>query len=99
MSAQAILDGQCVLNTRPLHQQAHLKNLLEADGAKVLSLPSIEIAAIEASDFHLSLKDKISLYQMLVFVSRNAVEGAFQFIDSRRLPEAMQLAVIGEGTF
>ncbi|NNE64309.1 MAG: hypothetical protein HKN34_09515, partial [Gammaproteobacteria bacterium] len=47
-SSQA-LQGVCILNTRPSHQQAELKRFLEADGARVLCFPSIEITATEAT--------------------------------------------------
>ena len=37
------LDGQVILNTRQAHQQAALTEMLEADGARVLSFPVIDI--------------------------------------------------------
>lgn len=94
------LARQVILNTRPVHQQAALKQLLEADGATVLSFPAIEIvaAAATATAFHRSLVRKIAGYDILLFVSRNAVDGAFQHFAATDLPESMQLGVIGSAT-
>ena len=97
-SGEGILRGQCVLNTRPSHQQAGLKTLLETQGATVLAFPVIEIVPCEASDFHLGLAQNIAQYQIALFVSRNAVEGAFRFLQTEILPTDLQLGVIGEAT-
>ena len=99
IESSQVLRGICILNTRPSHQQAELKRLLEADGARVLSFASIEIAAIEPTEFHLHLPENIKQYDMAIFVSRNAVDGAFQYLQGRQWPKDIQLAVIGEGTF
>ncbi len=94
-----ILHGLCILNTRPVHQQADLQALLEADGARALSFPSIEIVAAEPTAFHQSLATNIRHYQIAIFVSRNAVDGAFEFLGDGPLPQDLKLAVIGEGTY
>jgi uroporphyrinogen-III synthase len=94
-----VLQGVCILNTRPAHQQKQLQRLLEADGARVLSFPSIEITATEPTDFLLHLPENINKYDMAIFVSRNAVDGAFHYLDRNQWRKDMQLAVIGEGTF
>ena len=94
-----MLSQQVILNTRPAHQQAGLNKLLESLGATMLSFPSIEIIECEATAFHLSLIDNIHHYHIALFVSRNAVEGAFRFLDADQLPADLQLGVIGEGTY
>jgi uroporphyrinogen-III synthase len=88
------LDGQVILNTRPAHQQAALTALLEADGARVLSFPAIEIELHAPSD----LAQRLEAFDVLLFVSRNAVDGAFCGIDAQRLPPATRLGVIGSAT-
>ena len=93
-----VLQGIIVLNTRPSHQQGALQRLLEADGALVLSFPSIEITATEPTAFHRNLPDNITKYDMAIFVSRNAVDGAFEYLQPSQWPQEIQLAVIGEGT-
>jgi uroporphyrinogen-III synthase len=96
---QSVLRGQCILNTRPLHQQDGLKSLLEADGACVLAFPAIEIVECETTEFHRGLADNIKNYDIALFISRNAVDGAFRFLAGRQLPADLQFGVIGQGTY
>ena len=92
------LAGQVILNTRPAHQQGALKAMLEADGASVISFAVIDIVSIESTPFHQSLAQNLRDYDILLFVSRNAVDGAFQFFTANDLPAAVQLGVIGSAT-
>ncbi len=94
-----ILHGLCILNTRPAHQQADLRTLLESDGARVLSFPSIEIVNTEPTSFLQDLAVNIKQYDIAIFVSRNAVDGAFEFLGTEPLSQDLKLAVIGEGTY
>ena len=98
-SSVQTLNQQVILNTRPVHQQAVLNRLLESQGAIILSFPSIEIVDCESTAFHLSLIQNIQHYHIALFVSRNAVEGAFRFLQADQLPPDLQLGVIGEGTY
>lgn len=92
------LSGLNILNTRPAHQQADLRHRLETLGAAVLAFPVIEIVACEATAFHLSLAQNIAHYDIALFVSRNAVDGAFEFLPVASLPADLHFGVIGEGT-
>jgi uroporphyrinogen-III synthase len=94
----ARLQGQIILNTRPAHQQAELTQMLQRDGARVLSFPVIEIEPVTPGDNQRQLQHPISDYDILLFVSRNAVDGAFQLVDTTRLHPATQLGVIGAAT-
>jgi uroporphyrinogen-III synthase len=87
-----------ILNTRPRHQQAELTTLLEQDGARVLSFPVIEIALTENDALRQRLNQDLGQYDILLFVSRNAVDGAFQFIDVERLATGTTFGVIGRAT-
>ncbi|MDH5355872.1 MAG: uroporphyrinogen-III synthase [Gammaproteobacteria bacterium] len=98
-SPQSVLRGQCILNTRPAHQQAELNRLMTAQGASVLAFPTIEISRATATGFHQNLASHLNDYQIAIFVSRNAVDGAFAFLGSKPLPAHLKLAVIGEGTY
>ena len=93
-----LLKDQSILNTRPVHQQDGLTSLLQAAGAQVIGFPAIEITECEATDFHVSLKENIGHYHIALFVSRNAVDGAFRFLDAKALPADLQLGVIGDGS-
>ena len=94
----ASLARQVILNTRPVHQQAALGQMLEADGARVVSFPVIDIVAAESTPFHESLAQRIAGYDILLFVSRNAVDGAFRFFAADDLNADQQLGVIGSAT-
>ncbi len=95
---ELLLQGQCILNTRPAHQQDGLKLLLEAQGAQVIAFPAIEIIEAETTDFHRRLIKNIGHYDIALFVSRNAVDGAFRYLVGDKLPAGLKLGVIGEGT-
>lgn len=88
------LQGQVILNTRPAHQQAELSAMLEADGARVLSFPVIEIEPVPAPSGDIDP----AAYDILLFVSRNAVDGAFACFDPKRLAAAGRFGVIGSAT-
>jgi uroporphyrinogen-III synthase len=64
----------------------------------MLSFPSIEIVECDATEFHLNLGQNIDDYDIALFVSRNAVEGAFRFIRTNQLPPHLEFGVIGEST-
>ena len=96
---ELLLKNQCILNTRPAHQQDELKLLLESEGAEVIAFPAIEIAKCETTDFHRGLIDNISRYDIALFVSRNAVDGAMRYLEPDKLPAGLKLGVIGEGTY
>ena len=92
------LRGQVILNTRPAHQQAELTSLLEQDGAEILSFPVIDIVPLESDLTRQRLARQISSYDILLFVSRNAVDGAFRYIDSSRFKPGLCFGVIGTAT-
>jgi uroporphyrinogen-III synthase len=94
-----LLSQHVVLNTRPAHQQAVLNNRLQSQGATMLCFPSIEIVECDATEFHLNLGQYIEHYDIALFVSRNAVEGAFRFMRANQLPPHLEFGVIGESTY
>ncbi len=86
------------MNTRPAHQQGELSQMLQQEGARVLSFPAIDIKPVTVGPEQQRLADTIGDYDILLFVSRNAVEGALQFIDLSRLQASARLGVIGVAT-
>ena len=92
------LQGQVILNTRPEHQQGELSRMLQQDGARMLSFPVIDIQPVTVGPAQQRLADTIGDYDILLFVSRNAVEAALRFIDCRRLRSSARLGVIGTAT-
>ena len=92
------LQGQVILNTRPLHQQGELTRMLQDDGARVLSFPVIDIEPLQDAQRRQQLARSIGGYDILLFVSRNAVDAAFAFIDSAQLSPDTVFGVIGSAT-
>ncbi len=90
----APLAHQVILNTRPAHQQGELSAMLEAAGARVLSFPAIDIVLSEADAAPIDT----AAYDILLFVSRNAVDGAMRLIDRANLPPGLCCGVIGSAT-
>jgi uroporphyrinogen-III synthase len=92
------LQGQVILNTRPLHQQGELTRMLQDDGASVLSFPVIEIEPVSGDAGLQRQLQRVADYDILLFVSRNAVDSAFRLIDCNRLSADALFGVIGSAT-
>jgi len=92
------LQGQVILNTRPLHQQGELTRMLQDDGARVLSFPVIDIEPVDGDAGLRRQLRRIADYDILLFVSRNAVDSAFRLIDSNQLSANTVFGVIGSAT-
>lgn len=87
---------QRLLVTRPAAQSARLCALLEAAGYEAICLPAIEILdpvnlyALEA------VSDELGSYDLVVFVSVNAVKKGVEFVlDRREWPEETGIATVG----
>ncbi|MEM7563329.1 MAG: uroporphyrinogen-III synthase [Pseudomonadota bacterium] len=92
-----LLEGQVILNTRPQHQQAELTGLLQADQAEVLSFAAIAIESAPPNPDLASLAGQIDDYDLVIFVSRNAVDYGIGWLGAA-LPDQLQFAVIGEAS-
>jgi uroporphyrinogen-III synthase len=70
MVTKSSLDGLKVLVTRPHHQAGELCRLVEDAGGEVIAFPTINIVplAINSSEKH-----ALDKYDIIIFVSRNAV--------------------------
>jgi uroporphyrinogen III methyltransferase / synthase len=96
------LQGKTVLITRSLSQSPELRQLLIAQGAKVLEMPTLEIGAPsswEALDRSIA---QLSDYQWLILTSANAVNYFFDRLslagrDARALA-GIKIAVVGRKT-
>jgi uroporphyrinogen-III synthase len=87
------LHGVGVLVTRPEQQATPLCRLLEAEGALTLRLPAIEIRAT-ADRRNTGLGD-LERFDLIVFVSANAVRYGAPLLDQRR---DLSLAAVGPAT-
>ena len=86
------------LVTRPAHQTEQLNKLLLEAGFYPLNFPTIAIAATSPTPFLRGLQDNIRHYDLVLFVSRNAVDFGFHYLDPAQLPPDLQLGVIGKGS-
>jgi uroporphyrinogen-III synthase len=93
----ARLAGLRVLLTRPAHQAAHLRALIEREEGIVHSIPMIEIA--EPSDLTeiYGQLQRLDEYGLAIFVSPNAVDATFDLL-ARPWPAGLRVAAIGRGT-
>ncbi len=87
-----------ILVTRPAHQNKNLTEQLEVLGHKVVNLPTIDIKPAQPTTFLKQLGEQIKDYDIALFVSRNAVDHAFNYLLPEHLPEKLKLGVIGKGS-
>lgn len=95
------LAGKVVLVTRPRHQQTELVQLLEQHGARALLLPSIEIQPLELTQPLAELLGAPQEFDLIIFVSANAVLYTRKLLEQLKLPPTMgnvPVAVIGAAT-
>lgn len=86
------------LNTRPAHQGAQLAKALMQNGFKVLDFPTIQIVASPSTPFLETLARQLSNFDIVLFVSRNAVDYAFHYLNNITLAPDLQFGVIGKGS-
>ena len=87
------------LVTRPQHQsQALIERLAQAGWDSIL-FPAIEIRATQPTPMLRQLAQQLKAYDIALFVSRNAVDFAFEYLQADELPPALQLGVIGKGSW
>lgn len=97
------LSGLIVLLTRPSIQVDNMRRAIESSGAEVLSLPLIEINALNDAQAIQDLKGKVlqlDSYQSLVFVSNNAVSFGGEVINNYwpQFPVGVDVIAIGPTT-
>ncbi len=91
-------DRPSCLVTRPAHQGSSLIDSLRQRGFEPLSFPAIAIEPAPPSPALRDLPWRIEDYDLALFVSRNAVDHAFRYLDATALPAQLQLGAIGRGT-
>jgi len=91
------LAGVTVAVTRPVKQAGPLCQLIEAQGGKAITFPSLEIFAVEQLEKTESIAKRLHLFDMAIFISVNAVEGAARLIGDT-LPVRLKLAAVGNSS-
>ncbi|ALP52075.1 hypothetical protein Tel_02360 [Candidatus Tenderia electrophaga] len=97
MTDSQALAGITVAVTRPAAQAVSLCRLIEAHGGTSIAFPAIEIRAPESQQQLATLPSRLNQFDMAIFISANAVEGAARLIGDT-LPAALQLAAVGDST-
>jgi len=87
----AALAGLNILVTRPEHQANHLCQLLKEQGAHPLSFPLIDIKPLDTLT-----APSLSHYDVIIFVSNNAVQLASPFI--KPIMATAKIAAVGKAT-
>jgi uroporphyrinogen-III synthase len=96
LTAPCDLGGRGVLVTRPAAQAEGLCRLIEAAGGRAIPFPTIAIVPVaDPEPAHARLAED---WDLLIFVSRNAVEQALPLCPNGRLPALGRLAAVGAAT-
>lgn len=96
MTEPSKLSGIGVLVTRPAGQAEALCRLIQAAGGRAIALPAASI--LPASDPEPARALLAARWDLIVFVSRNAVEQALPLLPGGRLPEGPTIAAVGQAT-
>ncbi|MCW8956583.1 MAG: uroporphyrinogen-III synthase [Gammaproteobacteria bacterium] len=95
--AAGTLKDLTVLVTRPAQQSHHFIQMLEQAGAQVIACPTIEIQPSISNDALTSKLQQIADYQILIFISANAVTHALKWLQPDQL-KTQAVAAIGQST-
>jgi uroporphyrinogen-III synthase len=96
MTPAGALAGRGVLVTRPAAQAERLCALIEAAGGRAIRLPVLDIEpAADPAPLRRLLAER---WDLLIFVSRNAVEQALPLLPGGALPSGPRLAAVGRAT-
>ncbi len=97
MTETQALTGITVAVTRPAKQAGPLCQLIEAQGGKAISFPSLEILAAQAPQQTAALVGRLDRFDIAIFISVNAVEAAANLIGDA-LPAGLTLAAVGNSS-
>lgn len=90
---------QLIMITRPAHQAGPLAKGIKAAGGEAFLFPTLNIIPAELSQKNIEQIKHINQFDIIIFISPNAVEHGLNLIKSQReLPESILLATIGQGS-
>jgi uroporphyrinogen-III synthase len=96
------LQNKVFISTRPKGASGELNSLLTDLGATLLEFPLIEIKALALTDEEEKTFLELEKFQWMVLTSSNGVSYFFEMLQkvkgNSKLPEELQIAVIGEKT-
>jgi len=93
-----VLNGACVLVTRPEHQAENLSRLIEQRGGIAVRFPTLEIVSRDDDRIKSTLAN-LDGFQWVVFISANAVNFALK-ANSGKIPrtKSVRFAAVGQAT-
>ncbi|WP_299597559.1 uroporphyrinogen-III synthase [uncultured Microbulbifer sp.] len=102
-TANMDLSGIRILITRPAHQSGGWRDLLVAEGALADTIPLLDIEPIDQGDRAQAIKSLIldfDQFDHAIFVSQNAVQHGFDWLDNYwpQLPQGPRYYAIGAAT-
>ena len=96
MSGTQNLSGLGVLVTRPVDQAEGLCHLIEAAGGRAIRLPAAQIVPV--SDPQPARTLLAAHWDLIIFISRNAVIQALPLLPDGRPPDGARIAAVGQAT-
>lgn len=96
MSTPCDLGGQGVLVTRPSAQATKLTALIQSVGGRPILFPTLEILPPVDADLPRSLLTQH--WDIIIFISRNAVTGAGELLPDRQWLSEPNIAAVGQTT-
>jgi uroporphyrinogen-III synthase len=89
-----------VLVTRPAHQASNLGRMIAAAGAEAVCFPVIEITGPRDTTTLHALIEQLDRFDVIIFVSANAVDQAMPLINARhpQLPARLLVACVGRAS-
>lgn len=84
--------------TRPAHQAAGLAQSIKSAGANVLVFPTLEIIPAKLPLENEETLNQIAQFDIIIFISPNAVEHGLNLIQDKVLAQNVLLATIGQGS-
>ena len=99
VSARA-LAGRRIVVTRPAGQALHFAGMIRAAGGAPVAFPTIDIAPLENPSALDAVLERLDQFDLVIFVSANAVLHAFARLDALKLawPQNLRAAATGPGT-
>ncbi len=95
----AKLNKKRILVTRPREQSKRLSELISEHGGKAILFPTIEIRVVDSPGNILADNMALLSYDFVLFVSRNAVNVAFDhYLKKINWPAHLRFVAIGAGT-
>lgn len=94
-----LLQDKIFISTRPEGQSGELEQLFSSAGAKVVEMPLVKIQPTLLNELELKYFKELHYFNWLIFTSTNGVRYFFENLKeiqgNHKLPESLQLAVIG----